>query len=374
MPGRFRGEAVMPSNGTNGSSTSGPGGRRVARAVKGDRGRVTLQVIADKLSVSTATVSLALRDSPVVAEATKTSVQRAARELGYSYNRSAAGLRTARSNMLAVGVHDITNPFFAQLLLAIEETASAAGKTILLGTYAENLDRQARVLNTLREHRPDGMILCPAGGSGTDSLDVLIAAGIPIVQVSREIPDLGLDFVGTDDVMGMRLAVEHLVSLGHRTVAMLGGTPATSTGRDRLRGYREAMAEQGLSAMVREGFGTRDTGYAAIQEVMGREMAPTAVVCFNDLTAFGAMLGLRQMGLEAGRDVSLVGCDDVEDAARWVPPLTSIHNRQQEVGRLAADLLIRRIAEPFAPPRRIVLEPTLRVRGTTRPPCLPPRG
>lgn len=360
----------MPSNGTNGSSTGpgGTGGRRMARAVKGERGRVTLQVIADKLSVSTATVSLALRDSPVVAEATRTSVQRAARELGYSYNRSAAGLRTARSNMLAVGVHDITNPFFAELLLSIEETASAAGKTILLGTYAENLERQARVLNTLREHRPDGMILCPAGGSDTDSLDVLIAAGIPIVQVSREIPDLGLDFVGTDDVMGMRLAVEHLLSLGHRSIAMLGGTSATSTGRDRLRGYREAMAAAGLTATVREGFGTRDTGYAAVQEVMAGPVPPTAVVCFNDLTAFGAMLGLRQMGLEAGRDVSLTGCDDVEDAARWVPPLTTIHNRQQEVGRLAAELLIRRIGEPFAPPRRIVLDPTLRVRGTTCPP------
>ena len=132
---------------------------------RAERGRVTLQVIADELAVSTATVSLALRDSPVVALETKQRVQRLARDLGYIYNRSAASLRTARTNMVAVGFHDITNPYFAELLAAIEDAAMAVGRTILLGTYGESLERQERVLRTLKEYRPDGMILCAAGGT-----------------------------------------------------------------------------------------------------------------------------------------------------------------------------------------------------------------
>ena len=129
------------------------------------RSRVTLQIIADRLSVSTATVSLALRDSPLVAEATRQRVREIAREMGYSYNRSAAALRTDRTNIIGVGFHDITNPYFAELLSAIEATIADFGRSLLLGTYAEDLQRQERVLNSLAEYRPDGMILCSAGGS-----------------------------------------------------------------------------------------------------------------------------------------------------------------------------------------------------------------
>jgi LacI family transcriptional regulator len=335
------------------------------------RGRVTLQIIADHLMVSTATVSLALRGSPLVADTTRTRVQQIAREMGYSYNRSAASLRTDRTNILGVGFHDITNPYFAELLVAIEETAAAHGRSILLGTYAENLERQDRVLNTLKEYRPDGMIICAAGGSVPETFGHLIAAGVPLVQLSREIPGLDLDFVGSDDRHGTNLAVEHLVGLGHRRIAFLGESQHISTGRNRYDGYREAIARHGMAldpAIVHSAYGTRENGLKGIQAVLDADDPPTAAVCFNDLTAFGAMMGLRHRGLEAGADFSLVGCDDVQEAAQWYPALTTIKNFQDEMGRKSAEFLIARIADPGAPTRRLMLTPELVPRGTTAPP------
>jgi LacI family transcriptional regulator len=335
------------------------------------RGRVTLQVIADRLDVSTATVSLALRDNPVVADATRARVQRVARELGYVYNRSAASLRTARTNIIAFAVHDVTNPYFAEILAAVEETVSASGRTVLLGTTAEDPRRQDRILSTLKEYRPDGMIICPAGGSKAASLEQLQRARIPLVQISRELPEAGLDFVGADDERGIELAVEHLAGLGHVRIGMIGGTPGTSTGQRRHRGWRDALARRGLIAepcLLHPGFGTRETGLRGVQALLDLPERPTAAICFNDLTAFGAMLGLRHRALEAGRDFSIVGCDDVKEAAQWFPALTTISNRQHEMGRLAAELLTERMARPDAPTQRILLEPHLVIRGTTAPP------
>ncbi|RDJ22633.1 LacI family DNA-binding transcriptional regulator [Bosea caraganae] len=335
------------------------------------RARVTLQIIAEQLAVSTATVSLALRNSPLVAEATRLRVQILAREMGYSYNRSAASLRTDRTNILGVGFHDITNPYFAELLAAIEETAAERGRSILLATYGEKLDRQERALTTLKEYRPDGMIVCAAGGSTAESFTPLIVADMPLVQLSREIPGLDLDFVGSDDRHGTVLALEHLIGLGHRRIAFLGENQLISTARNRYEGYRDTLAGHGLSfdpALVYAGYGTRESGLKGVQHVLDATEPPTAAICFNDLTAFGAMLGLRHRGREAGADFSIVGCDDVQEAAQWYPALTTIKNFQGEMGRRSAELLIRRIAEPAAPVRRIVLTPELVVRGTTAPP------
>jgi LacI family transcriptional regulator len=339
-------------------------------AVK-ERGRVTLQVIAERLEVSTATVSLALRDSTVVADSTKRKVQRVAREMGYIINRSAASLRTSRTNILAVAFHDVANPYFAEMLTAIDETVRSSGRTILLGTCNESIPRQENVLSSLREYRPDGIIVCPVGGSTEESLKNIAESGMPIVQVAREIEGLNADFVGADDRYATELAVDHLMKLGHRRIAYAGGNDETSNGRLRHRSFHEIMAARGLApsdGYVISGNGTRGTGLDAAPRLMALPQAPTAIVCFNDAVAFGVMHGLQKIGLQPGSDVSVVGCDDVGDAALWVPPLTTIHNQHIEMGRLAAEMMMRRISDPGLPPRRITLEPRLMVRETTAPP------
>jgi LacI family transcriptional regulator len=339
---------------------------------RAERGRVTLQVIADKLDVSTATVSLALRDSPVVAESTKRKVQKVARDLGYIYNRSAASLRTARTNILGVAFHDITNPYFAEILAAVDEAVRATGRTVLLGTCAEDVERQENVLSMLREYRPDGLIVCPVGGSTQSSLRQIADSGIPIVQIAREVEDLKADFVGADDSLGTRLAVDHLASLGHRRIAFVGGTLETSTGRIRHRSFRETLGAYGLPFepnLLMSGIANRVTGIAAVETMMAMAEPPTAVICLNDLVAFGIMHGLIKHGLRPAEHLSVVGCDDVQEAAQWVPALTTIHNQHAEMGRLAAELLLARIQDPHGDQRRIVLEPRLIVRGTTAAPA-----
>jgi LacI family transcriptional regulator len=338
-----------------------------------ERGRVTLQVIAERLAVSTATVSLALRDSTVVAETTKRKVQKVAREMGYIINRSAASLRTSRTNILAVAFHDVANPYFAEMLTAIDETVRSSGRTILLGTCNESIPRQENVLSSLREYRPDGIIVCPVGGSTEDSLRNIADSGMPIVQVSREVEGLNADFVGADDGHATELAVEHLFDLGHKRIAYIGGSDETSNGRLRHRSFDETMTRHRLAKnleLMVQGAGTRVTGLDGVARLMALPEPPTAIVCFNDAVAFGVMHGLQKLGLRPGLDVSVVGCDDVGDAEHWVPPLTTIHNQHIEMGRLAAEMMMRRISDPGLPLRRIVLEPRLVVRETTAPPRL----
>lgn len=333
-------------------------------------GRVTLLQIAQDLGVSTATVSLALRASPLVAEATRGKVQERARSLGYVYNRSAASLRTARTNMIAVGVNDVVNPYFGEILAAIEETLAGSGHTVLLGTYSDDPVKQDRVLATLKEYRPDGMILCPANGSTGETLTTIAAAGIPVVQITREIDGVGLDVVASDDGVATRLALDHLHDLGHRRIAVVGGNDTMSTGRNRRITYRAWLAERRLPfdpALMVTGLGTRDTGFAGIQALLDLTVPPTAAVCMNDLIAFGVMMGLRQRGREAGRDFSVVGADDVREAAMWAPGLTTVSTHPSEQGRRACERVLVRTVNPTLPAARIILPPTLVVRGSTGP-------
>lgn len=333
-------------------------------------GKVTLQRLAQELGLSTATVSLALRDSPVVAEATRLKVQEVARARGYVANRGAASLRTARTNIIGVGLHDIINPSFTELLAALEDALSAAGKTILLGVGQEDVARQTRILGTLAEYRPDAFIVSPAAGTGIEDLRALAISGIAVVQVTREVEGSGFDFAGSDDETGVALAVSHLVDLGHRRIAMVGGFDAASTGRRRLAGYQKGLAAHGLPydpTLWAAGRGTREQGRAAVEQLLAMEEPPTAAVCFNDLCAFGALMGIQAAGMTAGVDFSIVGYDDIGEAALWHPPLTTVFTRIPEYGTAAAGLALARVANPGRPVERVVLEPRLVARASAGP-------
>ncbi|HQS10325.1 MAG TPA: LacI family DNA-binding transcriptional regulator [Xanthobacteraceae bacterium] len=334
-------------------------------------GRVTLQRLASELGLSTATISLALRDSPVVAQATRQRVQDMARERGYVANRGAASLRTARTNIIGVGLHDIVNPSFTELLAALEDALSGAGKTILLGVSQEDVVRQARTLGTLAEYRPDAFIISPALDTTIADLRALAISGIAVVQVTREVEGSGFDFAGSDDQVGVSLGVAHLVALGHRRIGMIGGLEGTSTGRKRLAGYKAGLAQAGLPfdpALHAPGPGLREYGREGVARLLALENPPTAAVCFNDLCAFGAVMGVQAAGLEVGADFSIVGYDDIGEAALWHPALTTVYTRIPEYGRAAAALALSRIAAPTRPVERVVLEPKLVVRASAGPP------
>ncbi len=331
------------------------------------RQQTTLKTIAERLSVSTATVSLALRDSPLVARDTRERIKLTAREIGYVYNRSAASLRTQRTNIIGVAFYDIVNPYFAEMLSRIEDELSLRKHTTLLCQHGENVERQTDFIETLMQYRADGVILCPAEGTSPEEI-LRINSVMPVVLMCRSVDGVRVDRVGSDDELGMRRATEHLVGQGYRRIAMIGGSPGVSTGHGRISGYRAVLEEAGIGydpALQLPGPFTRNFGDEAIERLMAMDDPPTAAVCMNDLNAFGVMMGLRRHGLEPGRDFGLVGYDDVDEATHWTPRLSTVFNNQTGIGSNAARLLLERIEDPDRPPVELVLEPELRIRESS---------
>lgn len=330
---------------------------------------ITIRDIAESTGVSISTVSLVLRESPLVADKTRQKVQAAIAALGYVYNRSAASMRSRRSGVVAISVNDLSNPYFAGLTSSVERALDQIGRTVLLADVREDAGRQARFIEKMREYGVDGLILCPAHSTDAAQLVAqLKTAQLPCVLVSRNLSLSGLDYVGYDHQHGMRLAVEHLIELGHRRIALLGGDRSTWVGQQRLMGYREALQARGLlldAELEIEGPLTRSSGMELIGRGLALSQPPTAAACANDVVAFGVMLGLRRSGLEPGRDFSVTGNDDVTEAALWTPALTTVSPDFELIGDRAAHTLLQRIDDPEADCWHFNLPVSLRVRNST---------
>lgn len=333
------------------------------------RGRaLTLRMLADRLDLSTATISLALRNSPMVAEATRTRVQALADELGYIVNRSAASLRTARSNMVGVVVHDVTNPYFAEIFRAVETALNAQNLAILVANHADDPVRQRNFLQTLMQHRADGLILCPAAGTTREEVDRIARTGLPTVLICRDVDGAAVPAVRGDDFAGGRAIGRHLVAQGHRRIAFVGGRRLTSAGRDRHAGFCAALVEAGIDPAGMfdlPGPMTTSDGREAAAAILAASPRPTAIFGFNDMVAYGLMSGLMRAGVEPGRDVAVSGYDDTDSAAWARPSLTSVHNFPDRIGEVAAQMLRARLDGKPVSTERILVEPSLHVRETT---------
>jgi LacI family transcriptional regulator len=206
--------------------------------------RVTLLDIAADAGVSRATVSLVIRNVPSVADPTRKRVQRSIKRLGYVYHRGAASLRMQQSHAIGLIVSDITNPFFAEVIVAIEERLAAAHLVSLLGNTSENNAKEERLIQTMREFPADGILICPAIDRKTPAGRLNLPGQLPAVAFARRA--VGLDYAGVDNAQGSDLAVEHLCTLGNRRIAFIGGDPDVSTGRERMEGYQRALVRSGL--------------------------------------------------------------------------------------------------------------------------------
>ena len=337
-------------------------------------GKITLSTIAEYLGVSTATVSLALRDSPLVAAGTREKIKKAASELGYIYNRRAASLRTSRSGIIGVMVHDIMNPFFAEILKAIEGELGQSRQTFLLCNHNDDLSVQSDFIQTLLQFGADGVIISPAIGTTAADIRAIENSGLPVVMIARWVEGSDAPVFRGDDRLGIYRATRYLIDLGHRDIAFIGGRRETSTGRDRREGYMAAMREAEIEldpAWQTGSEATRKAGYDSVRAMFAAGNRPTGVVCFNDLVAIGVLSGLRSIGLEPGIDVAVTGYDDIAEAEIASPALTTVWNGQQEAGRLAARSMTSIIAGEEPPRERVLIAPELRVREST---CPPPSG
>jgi DNA-binding LacI/PurR family transcriptional regulator len=332
--------------------------------------KIKLSTIAESLGVSTATVSLALRDSPLVAATTREKIKEQSRALGYIYNRRAASLRTSRSGIIGVVVHDIQNPFYAEILKAIESELDRSSHTFILSNHYDSVEKQRNFIETLLQLGGDGVIMSPAIGTPREDLELAENNGMPAILVARSVENLDLPTYRGDDSYGISLATNHLIGLGHRTIAMVGGTDQTSTGRDRYQGYVNALKKANIPvdpALRIAGPRSKQGGFEAAVHFLSLPQKPTAAVCWNDLVAIGFMNGIARAGLMPGRDISVTGYDDLEEAAIATPGLTTVWNGQSEVGRLAARALLDKLSGSHEPDGMHLIKPEMRIRQSTAP-------
>jgi LacI family transcriptional regulator len=337
------------------------------RRKDGNRKNVRLSDIASALGISKATVSLVINKSPKVSEKTRKKVLSKIDELGYIYNRGAAGLSTGKSNTIGLAVHNLSNPYFTHVCSAIEATLSDRGRIPFLCNTRESLDLQKKFIEDLIEHRADGLLLCPADRTTRDDLKQIFSTNLATVLIARDIEDAPLDFVGNDGQMAFKLITEHLIKLGHTRIAMIGGGQQTSASRNRRAGFYTALQTNDIpvdDSLVIDCETTPAGGEAAISEILQMTDPPTAVVCFADLVALGVLSGLHYNNYIPGKDLAVVSCDDIEEASRGYVELTTARIQKSAIGRKAAEMLLDRIADPALPHRKIFLEPDLIIRKT----------
>jgi LacI family transcriptional regulator len=311
---------------------------------KAGSGRPTTIVdIARAAGVSKSTVSLVLKGSPLVKPETRERVERVIEQFGYVYNRGAANLRTATSHFVGMVISDLTNPFFAELAVGIEDALYRLGFVPILANTNEDLERQQQVLRSLREHGVAGIVMSPARGTDAWSLSQPGGRSIPTVITMRRILGSPLPYVGPDNRAGSREAVAHLIAQGHRRIAFLGGDSTMTTQHERLEGYRDALLEAGIPfepALVLETMPTREGGRQGIERGLAMPRPPTAFTCYNDIVAMGATRALAMRGIRPGKEIAVVGFDDIAEAEHNAPPLTTVNADTRAMGARAAQSLL----------------------------------
>jgi LacI family transcriptional regulator, galactose operon repressor len=334
---------------------------------------VTLRDVARVAGVHPATVSRALNEETraLVNEETARRVLKAAEKLGYQPNPIARGLKTNRSYTIGVLIPDLTNPLFPPILRGIEDHLETAGYTPLTANTDNDPERELLDLQTMRARQVDGIIAATARRDHRLH-DALLEAGLELVLVNRRQEELPVSSATADDRLGMRLAVEHLLSLGHTRIAHLAGPLDYSTGLDRHDSFLETMRAAGIEpdpelVLVAEAF-TESEGTRLCGQLMDRDHEFTAVAAANDLLALGCLDVFAERGRRCPEEISVVGFNDMPFAARFQPPLTTIHIPHYEIGKAAGELMLERLHDDDAPPREIQLEPHLVVRKSTAPP------
>jgi len=327
--------------------------------------RPTILDVAQRAGVSKSLVSMVMRDSTQVSEERRQAVLRAAEELGYRPNAAARNLARQRSFVIGVMLSDLRNPFFTELVDGIEAAAMAAGYQALANSGGRAPDREARALDALLQLRTDGLII--AGSVLSEEVLAAAAKEAPMVSVTRAVRSGRIDTVVNDDVRGAKLAVDHLVELGHTRIAHIdGGLGARAA--ERRSGFILAMKNRDLEPVVVEGDYTDAGGSRGATELLAAPMLPTAVFVANDLAAIGALHVFEEAGLGVPDDISLVGYDNTWLARLDHISLTTIDQPRRAMGVTAVELLIDRINGGHLRARHVVMQPELVVGKTTAPP------
>jgi LacI family transcriptional regulator len=346
----------------------------------GERGKgrartiVTLEDVARAAGVHYSTVSRALDPAKVwrVNVTTRKNVQAVAQRMGYQPDLVASGLKRGRTNTVAVVVGDLGNPNIAPVLRGIANGLEPAGLMSLISETQDDPIRLQRILNHLLSRRVDAIIMTAARLGDAPALRRLRRQGIPVILAVQYVPGIRLPAYTNDDEMGGALAARHLLSLGHRRVAQLRGPPDIYSCFQRAQGFSKTITAAGATEVVVRSTaptGSAEDGHRMMRHLLDSKRAlPTGIFAHHDLMAFGALTAAEERGLTCPGDVSVIGYHDLPHDERVVPPLTSIHQPREELGRLAAEAMVEILTSPSRTQTSRKLAPTLVVRRSTGPP------
>jgi LacI family transcriptional regulator len=331
----------------------------------------TIRDVADRAGVSTATVSRVLAGIGNPKPDTAAAVMRAVGQLGYRPSGVARSLRMKRTRTLGLIVTDIQNPFFPELVQAADSAARSLNYSIILGSAAYDEHRAMHYLDLMVDRRVDGLIIASSQLSD-ESWQWLLASPVPVVVVNAEPTGLPVPVITSDNVGGTRLAVDHLIGLGHRRIAYIRGYEGFTADLPRVEGFRRACADGGIptSGIVEiRGDGQFEGGERATAELLAAGTDVTAIVCHNDVTAIGAMRAIRAAGQRVPQHISVVGCDDIAAASWVVPALTTVAQQKAEMGTMAVERLAAALDDPdhAGEAETIRIPMILRVRESTGP-------
>ncbi|MDR3376572.1 MAG: LacI family DNA-binding transcriptional regulator [Ancalomicrobiaceae bacterium] len=340
--------------------------RMDGQGTKGRGGRSTIVDVAHRAGVSKSTVSLVLSGSSLVAEATRERVTEAMATLGYIYHRGAATLRGAKSGVIGMVINDLSNPFFVEMAIGIEEACQVGAYIPFIANTVENPVRQLQVVRSMREHGAAGLVLSPALGTPVAELKPLLS-GMPVVQVMRRLAGLKTSIVAPENKDGARRATAHLIASGHRRIAFVGGFDSMVVRQDRFAGYRLALEEADIpfdASLVFETMTNYAGGGAVVPQLTNLREPATAALCFNDVVAIGLMRALAASGVAVGREFGIIGFDDIEEARHTVPALSSVAVNARALGTRAVQLLMRQLASGDFEPETILCPTTLVIRAS----------
>ena len=308
---------------------------------------ITIHDIAKKLNISASTVSRALKDNPLISEATREKIKKAALEMGYRPNVMAANFRTKRTNTIGVIVPLINRHFFSSVISGIEDEAYKQGFAVTISQSNDNFEKENKIAHTLFSNRADGLIVSIGQETKTfDHLKLFSERDIPIVFFDRVVDEIEAPKIVVDDAGGSYRATRHLVDQGCKRIAHIGGPLNLQIYESRQSGYKQALEEAELkfdSALIINNTLTREDGTKATNQLLELEELPDAIFCANDTTALSATIAIKEKGLRIPEDIAIVGFSNEPFSELVTPSISTIKQPGYEMGQKAAQLIIKQI-------------------------------
>lgn len=329
----------------------------------------SIKDIAKAAGVSSSTVSRALQGSPLISKATAERIRRIANKAGYLPSAVGRSLVTRKTNTIGVVVTTISDPMMADVVSGIETAANESGYSVFLAHSYAKAEREMQVVQSFLERRVDGVLVL-ASRVGAQYKALFAHIQVPLILINNQYPEPFEYSVGIDNVPASRAITQYLIRLGHRRIAYIGDRLGRETDVERFNGYRQALKSAGIpphQELVAAGDGRIEAGVEAMRQLLDLPSPPTAVVCYNDMTAIGALRAARTRSIPVPAEISLTGFDDLFISTDTNPPLTTIRQPKRRMGQLAIAMLMKILAGEECE-RHIKVQGELIVRESAAPP------